>query len=697
MDKRFTKSIFSICTAIFLTLFVTACGSSSSSSSPTTAAGYSISGTVSGTVTGNVTLTLTGGTDIITDTTDSTGAYSITGVANGTYTLYAAVAGNVFSPASKSVTVNGANLTGYDFISSAAGAQTFSGANTISANATYSSITIASGATLTATTGKSLTMTVNGIETPISSGTYTGTVVLTLTTTVSATTQSGPFTGIDTVYRTAVYVNISGAYDSAYSVAAAVPEGTVYANHADNVHVTSVGPNFSAFIITGGTYTINNPVIRLTGNALNDFVGHGFAIKSAGSSTTYINNADILNKGVVRGAIWVGDTSTAHIDKSNIVVQNGTLPGTIAGMWAPPWPLGVMGNCRGTLVVSTAKAYYTNSTITAQGWGTLSTDSGSGSLNATNCIVNATDSGYGAYCDGFMDTFDNCIFNVADYALIQTGGTATFSNGCTINSGRLGVMMHASSGTLAIEELTFITDEAILQMKSSSPTINVTNSAFTSGNGVILMYSYNDDTSKIGSGTNSTATFTDCNSAGSSALKGDIFNANTGSLNATIHLVNSELTGAITTAVWTPEMTPAELIAVQATMTVNPPAFDPAGAAYAYEFGEGSVTYEDTSTLTAIKDYSNKALSTGTIKVTLDSTSTWTVKSQISSAYLDSGASTTTCYINSLVLAAGARLQAPAGYTLTATDDSGTITSDVTGGLVPFTSTGTVILTLTAI
>ncbi len=175
-----------------------------------------------------------------------------------------------------------------------------------SANATYSSITIASGATLTATTGKSLTMTVNGIETPISSGTYTGTVVLHLLLQypqlhkAALSLASIPLTG------TAVYVNISGAYDSAViPVAAAVPEGTVYANHADNVHVTSVGPNFSAFIITGGTYTINNPVIRLTGNALNDFVGHGFAIKSAGSSTTYINNADILNKGVVRGAIWV--------------------------------------------------------------------------------------------------------------------------------------------------------------------------------------------------------------------------------------------------------------------------------------------------------------------------------------------------------------------------------------------------------
>jgi PKD domain/Gametolysin peptidase M11 len=48
-------------------------------------------------------------------TTSASGAYTIGGVPNGTYTLTPSRAGYTFSPASLSVTVNGANLTGRNF------------------------------------------------------------------------------------------------------------------------------------------------------------------------------------------------------------------------------------------------------------------------------------------------------------------------------------------------------------------------------------------------------------------------------------------------------------------------------------------------------------------------------------------------------------------------------------------------------
>jgi hypothetical protein len=50
-----------------------------------------------------------------TTTADSSGAYSFTGLANGTYTLIPSHAGYVFSPGSKAVTVNLANVTGVNF------------------------------------------------------------------------------------------------------------------------------------------------------------------------------------------------------------------------------------------------------------------------------------------------------------------------------------------------------------------------------------------------------------------------------------------------------------------------------------------------------------------------------------------------------------------------------------------------------
>ena len=545
MNKRFTKSIFAICTAILLTLFVTACGSSSLFSSPTTAAGYSISGTVSGTVTGNVTLILTGGTDVITDTTDSTGAYTITCVANGTYTLYATIAGNVFSPASKSVTVNGANLTGYDFISSAAGAQTFSGANTISANATYSSITIASGATLTATTGKSLTMTVNGIETPISAGTYTGTVVLTLTENIPVSS---------TYFRTAIYIE-DGIYIAAKSVSAAVPEGTVTDTMAENVHITSVGEDFNGIYVTNSdssttpyNYTIDNPVINFTGNGGNDFIGYGAGIVSFGYANLIVNSANIITNGVIRGTICAGGHSTMTVNNSTLRTAFPSLPSTIIGMMSPPAGLGITGTCRSTLVVGNGTVNYNHCTITAEAWGALSTDSVSNvRLNATDSTINVNESGYGSYSIGnCITTFTHCIFNVADQALIMADEAASgVLRDTIVNSGRFGVMAHGGNvGTLTIDQdSVFNTTKTAILVKSASPAINVTDSTFNPVNGIVLQAMVNDDPMATPGGASFTATFT------GSTLNGDIVNSMTSKGDINVILDNmTTITGAITTA-----------------------------------------------------------------------------------------------------------------------------------------------------
>jgi len=75
---------------------------------------YSISGTItnsSGAGIGGVTVS-NGST---TATTNSSGSYTLTGLANATYTLTPSLSGYTFSPASRSVNVNGANVTGVDF------------------------------------------------------------------------------------------------------------------------------------------------------------------------------------------------------------------------------------------------------------------------------------------------------------------------------------------------------------------------------------------------------------------------------------------------------------------------------------------------------------------------------------------------------------------------------------------------------
>lgn len=84
-------------------------------------------------------------------TTSSTGAYTINGLANATYTLSPSLSGYTFSPATRSVTVSGANQTGQNFTGTPPAAQPSFFENTtdypINDNATVESPIAVSGRT----------------------------------------------------------------------------------------------------------------------------------------------------------------------------------------------------------------------------------------------------------------------------------------------------------------------------------------------------------------------------------------------------------------------------------------------------------------------------------------------------------------------------------------------------------------------
>ena len=504
----------------------------------------------------------------------------------------------------------------------------------ISETTTRAGLTIADDEVLVAPDGYSLTMTVDGVETPMESGkTYTGDIVLTVTEEIPVTYSSD--TG--TVYwRAAVYVE-DGLYDKDRSVEAAVTGGTVTNASADFAsgseaapNIKSTGENFNGIVVEGdSTYTINSPVIRFTGNGGNDFSGYGAAIVSKGTSNVAVNNADIVNTGVVRTAVFVGGSSTMTVNDSYLEVNNGTLPEdytfTVAmgKMMEVPWMLGLTGNCRATNLVGTATASYNNTTIRAQAWGCLSTDDNSGvTLNATDCTIETVESGYGAYSigSGTVDTFSGCTIDVADMAMIMANGTASgvftrsAANITQVTSGRFGVMFHASnSGTLTVNEgSVFNTGEAVFMVKSAGPTIVVDDSTLTSGNGIILQAMVNDDMGGYGD----TANVTFSNMQGAKALIGDIINGMKGIVNVTFK--NATITGAITTS--------------------TTAAVGPVSQATYYNISEVTNTYETTG-------YG--------MTVSLDGDSDWIVD--------------TTSYLTRLTIASGATVTAPAGKTLTMT------------------------------
>ena len=263
------------------------------------------------------------------------------------------------------------------------------------------SLTIADGAVIKAPEGKSLTMTVDGVETGINPGAYKGKIVLTPTENITKDNYN---------FRTAVYIE-NGKYIAGKSVTAAIASGAVIDASATDVKITSVGEKFNGIMVTGdarSAYSIINPVISLTGNGANDFVGYGAAIMTDGKAEVTIENARINNTGAARTAVFVGGDSITKVNNSYIEVHNGILPADYEFSVAPgkmmevPWMLGTKGNLRATNLAGNGTAYYENTHIKAQGWGCLSSDNvgTSPKLYATNCTLETVESGYGAFSLG---------------------------------------------------------------------------------------------------------------------------------------------------------------------------------------------------------------------------------------------------------------------------------------------------------
>jgi hypothetical protein len=82
---------------------------------PPSSQSFSISGTISPAAGGSGTTVTLSGATAATTTADSSGNYTFTGLANGTYAVTPSHTGYTFSPTSQSAMVNGANVTGLNF------------------------------------------------------------------------------------------------------------------------------------------------------------------------------------------------------------------------------------------------------------------------------------------------------------------------------------------------------------------------------------------------------------------------------------------------------------------------------------------------------------------------------------------------------------------------------------------------------
>jgi hypothetical protein len=293
------------------------------------------------------------------------------------------------------------------------------------------SLTIGEGAVIKAPDGYSVTLTIDGVETGIKPGVYKGRIVLTKTEANVVEYKKGSLTHY---YRQALYLDETGIV-AVKSVLPAAGNYKLSKGILTGAKITSSGECFNGIYVSGGAYTINNPLVDFTGNGGNDFSGYGAAIMATGEKTTLVlDQAKVKTRGAVRTAIITAGGSNVIIKNSDIQANDGVLPKdyrpntTLGHMKNVPWFLGLVGNCRATNVLGEkTTATYIKSSIAAEAWGVLSTDDCKDiRLTAINSKISITGkSGYGAYSIGNgLVSFYGSDVTVPDYSLIITGGNA---------------------------------------------------------------------------------------------------------------------------------------------------------------------------------------------------------------------------------------------------------------------------------
>ena len=306
-------------------------------------------------------------------------------------------------------------------------------------------------------------------------------------------------------------------------------------------------------------YDIQNVTIHSAGLGGNDFGskgGWGTVISAAGTADVDINGAKVFTQGPLHDGIWAGGSSVVDVNDSVVFAEEQgtaynyvpygydrfyitTAPLTqeeidehgLSGEYyeepyedmfgsgtkyyyynddytsnfsAPmlqcvPLALGLYGSMRAACCFGSATLSFNNSLAVSDVWAVLSTDSGNGTLNATDTVAAvgvATDQenaeltatvngeeyyidlydttegcGYITYCDGFDDNFYGCQFYAPDYLAILTGGTFDFTqsekNRGYGASDRTGFMSHGNGYTANISSSDFDIADYLFSVKST--------------------------------------------------------------------------------------------------------------------------------------------------------------------------------------------------------------------------------------
>lgn len=365
----------------------------------------------------------------------------------------------------------------------------------------------------------------------------------------------GPF------YFTGAATFEDGVYVESKSVPAATSSTTITEDSISGGEINIDADYISGVYVyneTGAHTQISDLTINSAGMGGNDFGtngGWGTVISVSGSATADIDNVVVNTRGPLHDGIWAGGSSVVDVHNTVVIAKedaktynftpysydkfiiadepltdeqiaeygisgeyysedyesmfgagthyyyyndNYTSNWSAPMLQSVPLALGLYGSMRGCICYGSATLSFYDSLAVSDIWAVLSTDSGSGTLNATDTValigeivdadkaeatytvngveypVNFYDttegSGYVTYCDGFDDNFYGCTFVAPDYIAILTGGTFDFTESENARgygkSDRIGFMSHGQAYTAVLSHSDFEVSDALWSIMS---------------------------------------------------------------------------------------------------------------------------------------------------------------------------------------------------------------------------------------
>lgn len=305
-------------------------------------------------------------------------------------------------------------------------------------------------------------MTVDHTETTVRPGGYTGRVVIEQT---EAYGRIGTFVMAgddDFAYRAALYVNENGIQYSR-SALSAIDGGSFDERQAENIEIRSTSDDFNGIIISGAVkYRISGSRFSFPshndGRIGCDFTGYGAVIFVLDGAEVEIEDCEFYTEGVVRPCVYVDSHANVIMRRCKYLVAGGELFSDYQSnaetdkMVAPPWVLGIGGNCRGVnLMGFNSSLTIVDCDCAANGWGVISTDIGTNqkvTVVDSDITVNLTEDGkkdpflrrygpgYGSYSTGDYahcnQYFYGVQFHVGKYATIINQGNAMYASSAGI-------------------------------------------------------------------------------------------------------------------------------------------------------------------------------------------------------------------------------------------------------------------------